>query len=313
VPASHIARWDGTSWAALGSGMDNWVDALAVDGSGNLYAGGSFIAAGGVPASRIARWDGTSWSPLGSGMNDDVLALAVDGDGYLYAGGWFTTAGGVAANYIARWDGASWAALGSGVNGAVGALAVDGSGNLYAGGFLTTAGGVPANRIARWDGASWAALGSGMSEGEYCSVAALAADGNGGLYAGGAFLRAGGKLSTYIAQWHNAPPVAAGDGYTTLAGTPLVVVAPGVLGNDTDAESDPLAALLGAPPYTGTLVLNADGSFVYTPALGFSGVLGYSYRATDGVAESNAAAVTINVLPRPAWRAYLPLVSKGGP
>jgi hypothetical protein len=63
-----------------------------------------------------------------------------------------------------------------------------------------------------------------------------------------------------------------------------------------------------APPYTGTLALHADGSFVYTPTRGFSGALTFWYRAGDGAAESNAAAVTITVLPGPTWRAYLPLV-----
>ncbi len=87
------------------------VRALAVDGSGNLYAGGNFTTAGGVTVNYIAKWDGTSWSALGSGMNGTVYALAVDASGNLYAGGGFTTAGGVAANNIAKWNGTSWSAL----------------------------------------------------------------------------------------------------------------------------------------------------------------------------------------------------------
>ena len=65
----------------------DYVRALAVDGAGNLYAGGSFTTAGGVSAIRIAKWDGTAWAPLGNGMNSYVYALAVDGAGNLYAGG----------------------------------------------------------------------------------------------------------------------------------------------------------------------------------------------------------------------------------
>ncbi|MGB9613419.1 MAG: chitobiase/beta-hexosaminidase C-terminal domain-containing protein, partial [Candidatus Margulisiibacteriota bacterium] len=49
-------------WQALGSGMNGSVYALAVDSSGNLYAGGSFTTAGGVSANRIAKWNGSSWS-----------------------------------------------------------------------------------------------------------------------------------------------------------------------------------------------------------------------------------------------------------
>ncbi len=115
------------------SGMNNTVLALAVDGTGDLYAGGFFTAAGAVAAIRIAKWNGNAWSALGSGMNDTVNALAVDGNGDLYAGGFFTTAGGVPANHIAKWNGSAWSALGSGLNSIVRALAVDGTDNLYAG------------------------------------------------------------------------------------------------------------------------------------------------------------------------------------
>ena len=74
-----IAKWDGTVWSSLGSGMNgDQVLALALDGAGTLYAGGEFTTTGEVSANFIAKWDGTAWSPLGSGMNSDVLALALD-------------------------------------------------------------------------------------------------------------------------------------------------------------------------------------------------------------------------------------------
>jgi hypothetical protein len=107
--ANRIARWDGTSWNALGSGMNNYVSALAVfdDGSGPaLYAGGYFTTAGGGTANRIARWDGTSWSALGSGMDNNVSALSVfdDGDGAaLFAGGAFRRALDSDDSYLAKW------------------------------------------------------------------------------------------------------------------------------------------------------------------------------------------------------------------
>ena len=90
-PASSIAQWNGSSWSALGSGMNRGVYALAVSG-GTLYAGGGFTTAGGSVANYIAQWDGTSWSALGSGLNNVVNALALSG-GTLYAGGEFTMAG----------------------------------------------------------------------------------------------------------------------------------------------------------------------------------------------------------------------------
>ena len=135
--ATNIAQWNGSSWLALGSGMNNSVEALAVSGT-NLYAGGQFTTAGGVPANYIAQWNGASWSALGSGMDYIVWALLVSGTN-LYAGGSFTNAGGVSANYIAQWDGSTWSALGSGMNSYVFALAVSGN-HLFAGGEFTTAG-----------------------------------------------------------------------------------------------------------------------------------------------------------------------------
>ena len=205
--ANRIAKWDGSSWSTLGSGMSSTVYALAVDGS-NLYAGGYFTTAGGVVVNRIAKWDGSSWSALGSGMGSTVYALAVNG-GNLYAGGSFTTAGGVSANRVAKWDGSSWSALGSGTNGTVRALAVDGS-NLYAGGDFTTAGGVGANCVAKWDGSSWTGLGSGTAGGLNNIVYALAVDGSHNLFAGGDFMEAGGVTVRRVAKWNGSSWLAVG-------------------------------------------------------------------------------------------------------
>ena len=131
------------------------VNALAIDDSGKLYAGGEFTTAGGVSANNIAVWDGISWSTLGSGMNEGfpetiVRALAFDGSGNLYAGGAFTTAGVASANNMASWDGSSWSPLGSGMDRPVYALAVEVENNLYAGGHFDTAGGRPSAGIALW-------------------------------------------------------------------------------------------------------------------------------------------------------------------
>jgi len=102
VSANRIAKWDGSTWSALGSGMNNWVFALAASGSG-LYAGGAFTAAGSASANSIAKWDGSTWSALGSGMGSWVRGLAVSGDA-LFAGGQFTTAGDKVSGYLAVWQ-----------------------------------------------------------------------------------------------------------------------------------------------------------------------------------------------------------------
>jgi hypothetical protein len=104
VAAHYIARWNGSSWSALGSGMDGDVEAIAVYPNGTLVVAGEFTTVGGVPAHHIAFLG--DWSAFGTGMDAAVNAVAVMPDGYhLVAGGDFTTAGGVPANSIASWDG----------------------------------------------------------------------------------------------------------------------------------------------------------------------------------------------------------------
>src|SRR6516165_680342 len=111
VAANRIAKWDGTTWSALGTGMTHETDrvgALAVydDSTGSaLYAGGTFPTAGGVRVSNIAKWDSATWSALGSGTNGPINALQVYDDGTgpaLHAGGQFLSVGDVEAMNIAR-------------------------------------------------------------------------------------------------------------------------------------------------------------------------------------------------------------------
>jgi len=92
-----------------------------------------------------------------------------------------------------------------------------------------------------------------------------------------------GTAATVTITITNAAPVAKPDAYTWAGGT-LVVAAPGVLANDTDA--DPLTAILESDVANGTLTLNPDGSFAYTPEPDFNGLDSFTYRATDGLALS---------------------------
>jgi VCBS repeat-containing protein len=93
----------------------------------------------------------------------------------------------------------------------------------------------------------------------------------------------------------NDKPVAADDAYSTDEDTALTVNGPGVLGNDSDPDDDPLSAVRVSGPSHGTLTLNANGSFTYTPASNFNGSDSFTYRASDGTVESNQATVTITI------------------
>ena len=93
------------------------------------------------------------------------------------------------------------------------------------------------------------------------------------------------------------PPVAVADTYVTTQRKPLVVDAPGVLGNDRDGNNDPLTALLMSGPSGGQVTLFSDGSFNYTPNPGFNGADSFTYKVSDGMATSPPVAVTIMVNP----------------
>ncbi|MDH5296847.1 MAG: tandem-95 repeat protein, partial [Nitrospirota bacterium] len=97
----------------------------------------------------------------------------------------------------------------------------------------------------------------------------------------------------------NDGPVAANDAYTTSEDIPLTTtLATGVLANDSDVDGDTLT--VNPTPIVnvtnGSLVLNADGSFTYTPNSGWSGVDTFTYQVTDGNGGSTQATVTLTVV-----------------
>lgn len=169
VPADGIAKWDGTTWSALGNAVPapsgtSQIRALTVfdDGTGPaLYVGGT-VSATAVAGSVVSRWDGTSWSPVGPLGGSQCAALAVFDDGTgpaLYAGGKFPALGPTVG--VVRWNGSSWSAVGSVLPtqaglGGVSTLAVLNAA-LYAGGILN-AGGTDTT-LARWNGLTWTVIG----------------------------------------------------------------------------------------------------------------------------------------------------------
>lgn len=177
IVAYGVARWDGSSWHALGAGVENGigelmvmtgrqVNALASHGP-DLVIGGTFVQAGGQTALGVARWNGESWSPMGAGFDGVVYALLSHGDD-LYAAGGFSRSGfsgpsSVQVSRVARWGGAGWLPLESdaseGLEGqdARGLARAD-DGALYVTGWFHAAGGNVARGAARWHNGSWSSL-----------------------------------------------------------------------------------------------------------------------------------------------------------
>jgi hypothetical protein len=250
VTVNNIAKWNGTSWSAVGSGSTHsYVQSLIVyngelyscswtiekwDGStwtavtpafgqlarsavvynGELYVGGEY--------GRVAKWNGSTWTDLPA-MDNNVYSLAVY-NGDLYAGGCFDTAGGVPASHIAKWDGNSWSALGAGFSSPFGMYLevksmTEYEGELYVGGRFVDVDGMPANNLAKWNGTSWSSMGTSIGLDGGDQVLALASH-KCQLFIGGKFDNIGAYPCKGVAKYTPASLITAniglyGDTYST--------------------------------------------------------------------------------------------------
>ena len=188
VNAQCAARWNGTAWEALGSGLEGryyqdmnntWettranVKSLVRDASGNIYVGGLFGRAGGIEAWGVAKWNGSSWS-------------ALPGRGFPY-----------------RWNG-NWTPCDYQ---SVECLQVVGN-DLYVGGMLFKAGdSVGVTNIARLSNNAWQGVGSGLGRGSSERVYSLGTFGS-TIIAGGNFQTNGARTAECrrLAQWNPGTP-----------------------------------------------------------------------------------------------------------
>jgi len=215
VPAINIARWNGTYFYPLASGLN--ADAFCMTNYlGKLAVGGEFTLAGGYPAQNVAIWDGSNWEAVGGGVNGYVYSM-IEHDERLVVGGDFTEAGGYPVEKIAIWNGDGWDPFSvPGMSGGVDALQHVGS-DLIAGGRFTTAGGEYMPYLARWDGNNWNSFGSGCGS----HVRSILVD-DPDIWVGGTLLSAGGKISWNIARWTN--PVSSVPEEPVLSDLPLLPV-----------------------------------------------------------------------------------------
>lgn len=218
IPASRIARWDGSEWSALGSGLDASGLRLAVAGD-RLLVAGLFTTAGGSPAPQLASWDGERWSSVASELVNIYPPARINSildtpSGILVAGQFSHAAGnpilgqpeevlhGVGLIDQGRWKG--WAAdVGDGAYGYVRAFARF-QGDLYVGGEFRTIGGQVFNGIARWNGAQWQSVGAEGGNGVSGVVFDLQVTPD-GLYVSGNFrtVNHGGQelIAGSVARW----------------------------------------------------------------------------------------------------------------
>ena len=94
----------------------------------------------------------------------------------------------------------------------------------------------------------------------------------------------------------NDTPVAADDFFSTDEDSSLMIsTGSGLVANDFDIDGDVLSVIAVSSTANGTLSLNTDGSFVYTPNTNFNGVDSFTYRASDGSLQSEIRTVTLTV------------------
>jgi hypothetical protein len=92
-------------------------------------------------------------------------------------------------------------------------------------------------------------------------------------------------------------PLVLSDSYSVNANTTLTVAGSGLLGNDTGVYGTNLTAVLASGPTNGTLTLDSNGGFTYTPATNFTGRDSFVYQANDSQTSLGTAAVNITVNP----------------
>lgn len=234
TPVSSIARWDGSTWHPLGTGLAGFAHGLTTwdpDGAGPnlplIVAVGCFVSAGGVTVNNVARWDGINWQAFGTGPGAVNCVFSIttwdpDGSGSL------TPRVVIGSDTrVQEWTGTNWLELGSnfsqsGVSSRIGSIGgffaittwdADGDAatprSLVVGGSFPSINNVTASHIARWDGTVWLPISTGFGGGSnQFTVEALTTwdpDGAGSaseqLIAGGLFDVAGNSVVNNLARY----------------------------------------------------------------------------------------------------------------
>ena len=160
-----IARWDGTQWNPLGTGIQSGfaVQDMTFLPNGDLIVAGGFTSAGGVAGTNaVARWNGSSWSSIAGGRpNRSYFSVAVDRFGDVYVAGQNSSGQGIVEKFVAN----AWLQVGPTLSSLVFDLVIDPITDqpIVSGNFLTNDPSLPQNqqtRIARWDSTLWKALGT---------------------------------------------------------------------------------------------------------------------------------------------------------
>ena len=292
VMANNVAKWDGTSWSALGSGTNGGVLGIAVSGT-DVYIGGIFTTAGGLPANYVAKWNGSIWSPVGQGPEHQVYDLKMSGTN-IYVGGASWDAGAQSYEWaVSVWNGSNWSTIGPTLGYTVSSIELLGN-EIYAGGGIYSVGGVPANQIVKWNGSVWSNVGSGFN-GQLLDLALS----GGNLYAAGSRPVGNGVNIGVVAQWNGSGWTDLGSGMTN-AGTGSYAYAYSIAVHGSNVYASGYFSTAGGVAANGVAKWNGSGwsavgswggSFISTVAVAGTDVyFGGSFSSPGGVRRADGIA-----------------------
>ena len=166
VTVNGIAKYNGTTWSALGSGAANVTSdypfAVKVIGT-NVYVGGNMTNVGGFLCSGFAKWNGTSWSipnTAGYAIGGSVYMTNINNDLYIAANSSFQN--GPWQNAVFKYNGSAFTRLGNYFDAPVNDI-TNYNNTIYIGGTFTTCGSTPINKVGKWDGISWTNEGADLN------------------------------------------------------------------------------------------------------------------------------------------------------
>lgn len=228
----------------------------------------------------VFHFDGQTWSRVpGIPTWQTLNAVWGSGPNDIFAIGDFGT--------ILHYDGAQWVMQYSGTAEDLQGLWGRNDSDVYAVGFGST--------ILHYDGVGWTSESSGVAEDLLSVAGAPDQDGTMSVWIGGS----AGRILHARYPVANQAPAGVPDAYSTAHDQALVVPPLGVLANDVDTDGDPLRVELVSGVAHGQLDLAPTGWFTYSPAPGWDGSDGFTYRVTDGFSSSAVTAVSILVASAP--------------
>jgi|GEM_PF-864407 len=188
-----LARFDGTTWGAVGAATADDVNGLAVASDGTLYVLGDLVLPD-APTARtvLASWNGAAWESIATASTFAFgIALRLAPDGTVYAA-WTNPPAGPT---VYAWDGAALTAVGSSLSINLYDLLATADGTLFVAGSDFE---FSAPEVLRWNGTAWVSVAAGLTGN---AVYALAELGDGRLAAGGSLTTAGGAPTGAVAVW----------------------------------------------------------------------------------------------------------------